>query len=581
MYQSLSLEFSNLNYANPAHSVYRYRLEGLEKNWTLITARPLGRADYNYLQPGKYTFTVMASNNGVEWSEAVRLPLTVKPPFYKTIWARILISLAGLLFLALLFAYLYRRQLHRLQEASAAEQHRQEEELNQMKFRFFTNISHELRTPLSLIILPLESLMKEKEGTGEYGRLKTMHRNAKSLLDLVNHLLDFRKVEMGGEKLQLRLGSIREFAENLLDAFRPAAEEKEISLSLEDPLTGAERLLELPYTALVRSDPTSVTLSGEAFRTDTGSYLSLEVGTGEENTTGRFIASVAEASRGKIDIYAPLPGEETAPERVEPSRWSSSSEILGGRLLIRVGERSGDFSLSVFPAGNPDNGREVRVSVRTDIALRLKGSFSFYGEAGRRGWFGFPGEVTAELVTYRGTGGGSRIERFDSSVGLYSLDSSYDGPLEVDFIVSVSNTARGNHLFAAYEHLAIPWRELIWYDHDWKWTTLPSQLNTLIQERSPKGSVIACESLATLLRRMDGKALEWCTDTWNNHSDPYDESAAFGTFRIDVTRIVYDREHYRLRYVLNLFEVPSEWGGEAPWWAAIPPERSVVIPWND
>ena len=354
-----------------------------------------------------------------------------------------------------------------------------------------------------------------------------------------------------------------------------------LSLSLEDPLTGAERLLELPYTALVRSDPTSVTLSGEAFRTDTGTYLSLEVGTGEENTTGRFIASVAEGSRGKIDIYAPLPGEETAPERVEPSRWSSSSEILGGRLLIRVGERSGDFALSVSPAGNPDNGREVRVSVRTDIALRLKGSFSFYGEAGRRGWFGFPGEVTAELVTYRGTGGGSRIERFDSSVGLYSLGSSYDGPLEVDFIVSVSNTARGNHLFAAYEHLAIPWRELIWYDHDWKWTTLPSQLNTLIQERSPKGSVIACESLATLLRRMDGKALEWCTDTWNNHSDPYDESAAFGTFRIDVTRIVYDREHYRLRYVLNLFEVPSEWGGEAPWWAAIPPERSVVIPWND
>ena len=234
---SLSLEFSNLNYANPAHSVYRYRLEGLEKNWTLITARPLGRADYNYLQPGKYTFTVMASNNGVEWSEAVRLPLTVKPPFYKTIWARLLIFLAGLLFLALVFIYLYRRQLHRLQEASAAEQHRQEEELNQMKFRFFTNISHELRTPLSLIILPLESLMKEKEGTGEYGRLKTMHRNAKSLLDLVNHLLDFRKVEMGGEKLQLRLGSIREFAENLLDAFQPAAEEREISLSLEDETT--------------------------------------------------------------------------------------------------------------------------------------------------------------------------------------------------------------------------------------------------------------------------------------------------------------------------------------------------------
>jgi len=354
-----------------------------------------------------------------------------------------------------------------------------------------------------------------------------------------------------------------------------------LTLQVEDPVTGAVRSFSLPCAALVRDDPTSLTLSSEAFTTDTGTFLTVEVGTPEENTTGHFAASVGETSLGRIALFAPLPGETASPETVDASRYGPTAEIGGGRLFIRIGEQSGSFDVLIRPAGAPEAGRTVRVDVREDVALRLKGSFSFYGEPGRRGWFGFPGEVTAELVTYRGTGGGSRIERFDSSVGLYSLGSSYDGPLEVDFIVSVSNTARGNHLFAAYEHLAIPWRELIWYDHDWKWTTLPSQLNTLIQERSPKGSVIACESLATLLRRMDGKALEWCTDTWNNHSDPYDESAAFGTFRIDVTRIVYDRERYRLRYVLNLFEVPSEWGGEAPWWAAIPPERSVVIPWND
>lgn len=76
--------------------------------------------------------------------------------------------------------------------------------------------------------------MKDKKGSDEYTRLDTMHRNAKALLDMVNHLLDFRKLEMGGEKLQLRNGSISEFVAGVMETFRDGAEKKRIRLSLVD-----------------------------------------------------------------------------------------------------------------------------------------------------------------------------------------------------------------------------------------------------------------------------------------------------------------------------------------------------------
>ena len=231
---SVSFAFTNLNYANPAHSEYRYRLEGFEKEWHPVTSTALGQANYTYLKPGKYTFTVVATNNGVDWSDPTMLSFEVKPPFWLSRWAYLLYTLLLLGALAGAFLYFRNREARRLQDQADAEHRRQEEELNQMKFRFFTNISHELRTPLSLIILPLESLMKEKEGTGEYARLDTMHRNAKSLLDLVNHLLDFRRLEMGGEKVHPVKGNFSEFVETVVEPFHAAAQEKGVALDFTD-----------------------------------------------------------------------------------------------------------------------------------------------------------------------------------------------------------------------------------------------------------------------------------------------------------------------------------------------------------
>jgi len=226
----LSFGFTNLNFANPGHSIYRYRLDGLEKEWRTLAAGDFPEADYSYLAPGKYTFLLSATSNGADWTEAAPIKFEVKPPFYASRLAKMLYILLGVLVLLLTYLYFYRRQVRRLKEKSLEERRRAEDELTQMKFAFFTNISHELRTPLSLILLPLESLMKEKEGTQEYARLDTMHRNTKSLMELVNHLLDFRKLELGGEKLNLTIGNLSEFAKGVVDTFSAAAIEKGVGL---------------------------------------------------------------------------------------------------------------------------------------------------------------------------------------------------------------------------------------------------------------------------------------------------------------------------------------------------------------
>lgn len=223
---SVTFTFSNMNYINPTHTSYRYRLENFDRTWTEIHSQGLGRATYTYLKPGDYTFQVYAADNGTDWSsEPAEISFTIHPPFWKTTVAYIfyLISISGIITYGL-SVYLNRKKL------------RQKEQLDQMKFRFFTNISHELRTPLSLIILPLESLMKELKGSSFMPKLETMHNNATELLSLVNNLLDFRKLEIGGEKLHPVLGDIVEFTDNITAFFRDAAAKKGITIESESTL---------------------------------------------------------------------------------------------------------------------------------------------------------------------------------------------------------------------------------------------------------------------------------------------------------------------------------------------------------
>lgn len=111
-------------------------------------------------------------------------------------------------------------------------------ELEDLKYRFFTNISHEFRTLLTLIITPIGMLLRRAGDDETRSQLNAVNKNAGDLLQLVNELLDFRKMEMNGEKLRLTGGNLDEFVKYTVHKFAALAEQKGIPLQVEDKTGG-------------------------------------------------------------------------------------------------------------------------------------------------------------------------------------------------------------------------------------------------------------------------------------------------------------------------------------------------------
>ena len=227
----ISVEFSALNFVNPTLTYFRYQLEGVDDEWReLVAQNGTAAASYTSLAPGTYQLKVKAANNSKNWTDTIAtLTIVVKAPFWKTPLAYFIYLLLALLLLYSVINYYKRWAQQKLIR-------RNEEKLNQMKFNFFTNISHEFRTPLTLIITPLESILKEVKDTVLASKLRNIFINARDLHGLVNQLLDFRRLEMSGEKLNLTFGNIVEFVQQFDGLFAKLAQEKQIDFATNTDL---------------------------------------------------------------------------------------------------------------------------------------------------------------------------------------------------------------------------------------------------------------------------------------------------------------------------------------------------------
>ena len=208
-----------------------YKLEGFNNDWLTL---PLGvhNVTFTNLAPGKYVLRVKAINSdGYVGMKEATLGIVVNPPFWMSWWAYLLYTI-GLVVVFFLARY---RMLKREREKFHLQQIENEvaknEEINNMKFRFFTNVSHELRTPLTLIISPLEGMLKETTDELQSTRLQLMYRNAQRLLHLVNQLLDFRKGEMSTHQLSLSEGDIISYVHSVCNSFLLMADKKHIQFS--------------------------------------------------------------------------------------------------------------------------------------------------------------------------------------------------------------------------------------------------------------------------------------------------------------------------------------------------------------
>lgn len=215
-------------YNNPTGNLYRYKLEGFEEDWTETSSPP--RISYTNLHSGNYVFRVnVANSDGIWYNDAIVFPIKVLPPWWFSVYMIIFYILCFLGSLLYLFYRVNKKHKQRIMLLTIEK----DKEIYYSKIEFFTHIMHEIRTPLTLILAPLENVMKSG-GTVQnvMPQLKIIERNGKRLLNLVNQLMDFRKIESGNMNLKLQTINLKPLLESVYQRFLPLAEIKNITIKV-------------------------------------------------------------------------------------------------------------------------------------------------------------------------------------------------------------------------------------------------------------------------------------------------------------------------------------------------------------
>lgn len=228
---NFTIQFSALNFIHPEKNKYKYMLEGLDNKWTEIN-NGIGAASYSNLNAGTYKLIVYASNDDNVWSsEPIVLKIEVQPPFWLSWWAYLVYIIAAAALIRLFIKYKLNKQKDEYEQAQKILEAQKVHEVDELKFKFFTNISHEFKTPLTLILTPLEKLMKSPANEEQKVTMNIMHKNAENLLNMVNEILDFRKFDMNKMALNISRGNIIEFTKDICQSFSSLAAEKSIKLT--------------------------------------------------------------------------------------------------------------------------------------------------------------------------------------------------------------------------------------------------------------------------------------------------------------------------------------------------------------
>ncbi len=227
-----SIEFAALTFLSPDKNKYRYRLLGFDENW-FDTDGNNNFATYTNLNNGDYVFQVIGANADGTWNtEGISMNITILPPIWKRWYA--FIFYVGIISLALFILrsmILFRERLNVRLKHERIESQRIHD-LDMLKIKFFTNISHEFRTPLSLILSPVEKLLPKYKNSPDEKYLKHIYLNSKKLLNMINQLLDFRKMDVKGLSYDPSHEDIIAFINEVVISFNDLSENKNISLRM-------------------------------------------------------------------------------------------------------------------------------------------------------------------------------------------------------------------------------------------------------------------------------------------------------------------------------------------------------------
>lgn len=224
------IQFSAINFNNNNDVTYEYKLEGKQKEWNRTNLRSLTYAD---LEPGKYHLKIRLKSDYPEES-VLNLDIIVLPPWWQTGYMYLTYAFLG--FLAITFGFKIVKERIKIDNELKVEKLKKQkiEELHSMQMQFFINISHEFKTPLTLIIAPLEKLRESKINNEWQSRqIDIVYQNAKSLLSLIEQLINFRKAELRQMRLMVSRKDIIKELSNIYDTFLVLAKTKNINFIFE------------------------------------------------------------------------------------------------------------------------------------------------------------------------------------------------------------------------------------------------------------------------------------------------------------------------------------------------------------
>lgn len=225
---NLTFEFSDFNYSNSSAEKYVYRLKGISDSWNIIKPNS-NRISFSGLNYGNYELIISKlDNSGNPSSDSTVISFRISPPWYLSIWAKIIYSLLiiGLIIWIInFFNVRHRLKIERVEKDKTLE-------LVKMKIDFFTNVSHEFKTPLSMIVGPVSRLISETKDSSKKRELLHIQKNALKLNSLIRQLLDFNREESGVEsKLLLDNIEIVEFAHHIFSSFESGFANKKLRFS--------------------------------------------------------------------------------------------------------------------------------------------------------------------------------------------------------------------------------------------------------------------------------------------------------------------------------------------------------------
>ena len=201
---------------------------------------------------GDYTFYIKAANNDGKWNEEPTvLHIRVLPVWYCTWWALSLFALSFMLVVFGIVRYFWLRKSMQAEILMERLDKEKQEEISQMKIRFYVNISHELRTPLTLIVAPLQELLSRISGHWEHEQLLYIQRNTNRLLHLVNQLMDYRRAELGIFELRLVSANAYKRVLNSFMNYESLSKKKDIDYNFYTELQDKELLFDENYLDLI------------------------------------------------------------------------------------------------------------------------------------------------------------------------------------------------------------------------------------------------------------------------------------------------------------------------------------------